>query len=112
MTETFQKLQSINDGDFEEPAIFFIRRRHREFAGLKATGVNEKGRSIAYPVDGIVHVPGDPSRCVALAATVTDIKDLRRKRLGGKNELGDIKKAAVKEFQKWIKEGPTLHCIL
>lgn len=112
MTDTFQKLQSIDDGDFEELAIFFIRRRYPEFSGLKATGVNEKGRSIACPVDGIVHVPGDPPRCVALAATVTNAKDLRRKWLGGKNELGDIKKAAVKEFQKWTKEDPTLHCIL
>lgn len=108
MTNTLQALQSIDDGDFEELAIFFIRRRYPEFAGLKATGVNEEGRSIACPVDAIAYIPGSPPSCVALAATTTKYKDLKPKWVGGKNKTGDIEKAVNKEFRKWKEDDPTI----
>jgi hypothetical protein len=112
MADTLRALQDIDDGDFEELAVFFLRHRYPEFTGLKATGVNEKGRSIGCPVDAITYVPGNPPRCVALAATVTELRDLKQKWLGGKNKIGDIEKAAVEEFQKWRQDDPKVCCIL
>src|ERR1051325_5669964 len=101
---TAHALSQISDSDFEMLVTLYLRHRHPHLAGLIRTGTNESGEPIKCRVDGILYVPESPPRCVAVAYTVTEQKELRRKWLGGKKgktfEPGDIKKAD-EEFDAW-----------
>ena len=106
---TAHALSHIDDGDFETLVTLYLRYRHPHLAGLIRTGTNESGEPIKCRVDGILYVPGKPPRCVAVAYTVAEHKELRRKWLGGKKgrtyEPGDIKKAD-EEFDAWRGQVP------
>src|SRR5829696_5835969 len=97
---TSHALGEINDGEFEILVAGYLRRHDPQLAGLIATGINEHGEAIPCRVDGILHIHGNPPRCIVVAATTTSRKELSRKWLGGVNKRGDILKA-VDEFQVW-----------
>jgi hypothetical protein len=42
MADTLQALQNIDNGDFEELAVFFLWRQHLELVGLVATGIDDE----------------------------------------------------------------------
>lgn len=99
----------MDDSDFDTLVTLYLRHRDPQLAGLIQTGINEQGEPIKCRVDGILHIPGDPPRCVAVAHTVSEQKEMNRKWLGGKKgktyEPGDIKKAD-EEFEDWRKQTP------
>jgi hypothetical protein len=106
MNETKVKLASIDDGDFENLVIFYLRQKYPHLKGLIQTGINENGEAIKCKVDGILYVH-ETDEAVSVAITVTELNDLTRKWLGGKKgknnyEKGDIVKAG-EEFAEWRK---------
>lgn len=111
MTDTSYALQTIGASEFETVVTYFLRRRDSQLAGLITTGVNEEGKPIPCPVDGILYIPGDQPRCVAVASTTMSRQKLRGKWLGTKDDKGDIKKAE-EEFQEWRESEPGIECTL
>ena len=110
MSLTKEKLAQIDDGDFETLVILYLRQKYPSLKGLIQTGINKNDESIKCKVDGILYVH-ETNECVSVASTVTEIKGLNRKWLGGKKgknnyEKGDIVKAS-EEFAEWRKTYPT-----
>jgi hypothetical protein len=98
MDATAQALASFRDtGAFETLATLYIEYSHPELKGLIQTGINEEGKSVPSPVDGIriLRRPGGGHDVVLLAATTTEAKELQRKWLGSTGSVGDVEKAAA-----------------
>lgn len=108
---TLQELQAIGDSEFETLVAHYLRRRDRRLVGLIVTGINEEGKPIPCPVDGILYVPGDPPQCITVATTTMARNKLRGKWLGTKDEAGDVWKA-VDEFKEWRAIEPEVDCTL
>jgi len=108
---TLRELQSISDDDFENLVTWYLRRHDASLAGLLATGINEDGKPVSCPVDGVLYIPGDPPRCVAVASTTYLRSRLREKWLGNSQDKGDIQKAAD-EFSEWHESEPEIICTL
>jgi hypothetical protein len=96
--DTLPRLQKIEQGAFEKLAAGYLSNLDGSLAGVINTGINEDGRTIPCPVDGILFVHGDPPRCVAVAATTIGVNNLRNKWFDG--QTGDVAKAAL-ELGKW-----------
>ena len=111
MQDTLGELGRIEDSKFERLCAGYLRIAVPGMADLIATGINEQGKTIPCPVDGILHLAGPPETCVATAFTAIARGDLRGKWFGTNQKKGDIEKAAD-ELQRWRKDSPNCACIL
>ena len=112
--ETKRRLAEISDpGKFERLANSVLREAEPGCRGLVASGLNELGRPIAEPVDGIVFVQGsEPPHVIVVQHTTCKRKDLRGKWLRDRNESespSDCKMAA--KVGDLIKAAKVVDCL-
>ena len=91
---TLDALTNIEAGKFEGLIAWYLRETYPHLKGLISTGINDKGKPIACPVDGVKYVAGSPPIYFSVAATTEQQKNLSSKWLGVRNRTGDIEKAA------------------
>lgn len=79
--ETRRRLAELTDaGAFERLATAVLREAEPIYEALVHTGVNEAGRTVHAPLDGVVFVRGaDPPHIVAVHHTTCSRRDLERK---------------------------------
>jgi hypothetical protein len=86
--DTKQAIALIDDNKFETLVALYLRNKYPGLARLIQTGINAEGESIKCRVDGIKYVHG-LNQCVAVACTVSEERQLKRKWLGGKQTAGE-----------------------
>jgi len=76
---TSLELAKLQPPVFEQLASDILRA-HSPYESLIPVGLNEKGRPVAAPIDGICWIPGtSPPQGVLFAYTASDRKRLRAK---------------------------------
>ncbi len=103
-------LAAIDDGDFEKLVLRYIADNHPELSGMAMMGLNEDGKPIPCPVDGVNFIPASPSSppvVVFVASTTTARDDLRGKWLRETGKEGDVPKAII-QYTDWKFQMPAV----
>ena len=109
--DTRQHLAQITDpGLFEKLATAVLREADTDCRRFAHVGVNEEGKPIKSPVDGIMYTSVDGRRCMlAVHHTTCRLRDLQRKWLSDSDS--DLKKTLA-ELRKQREETPDLKAVL
>jgi len=92
--QTIQKLAQITDeGLFESLATAILRDAEPEYRTIAHIGVNEFGKTVKAPLDGISFVPGaQPPHMIAVHHMICARKDLSKKWLHDPSAVKHVKK--------------------